>query len=261
MLVLVTDLDGTLLDHESYSWAAALPALKRTEELGVPVVLCTSKCFAEVEPLRREMGLSAPVIVENGGALIVPERAIAGVPEMRVELGAPYTDLVKALAAASVETGVQVRGFSQMAEEELALIAGLPREAAALALKREYDEPFVIAGEDRALELLRAIERRGFGWTRGGRFYHIIGGSDKAAAVRRLRDLYRAPGTVVEFVGLGDGWNDVGFLRACDRAFVIASPSAGEIAGQIPGAAVTRLPGPAGWNEAVLSLLAQPDPE
>lgn len=44
-----TDLDGTLLDHHTYSWHAALPALQKCSELAIPVVLNTSKTLAEVE--------------------------------------------------------------------------------------------------------------------------------------------------------------------------------------------------------------------
>ena len=42
-----------------------------------------------------------------------------------------------------------------------------------------------------APELLAAIEREGKRWTTGGRFHHITGATDKAAAVRLLVALYR----------------------------------------------------------------------
>ena len=42
-LLVITDLDGTLLDHATYSWAAATPALDllRTSEAGL--ILASSK--------------------------------------------------------------------------------------------------------------------------------------------------------------------------------------------------------------------------
>ena len=42
-LLVFTDLDGTLLDHHSYSHAAALPGLERLRGLEVPVIPVTSK--------------------------------------------------------------------------------------------------------------------------------------------------------------------------------------------------------------------------
>ena len=45
-----TDMDGTLLDHHTYSFEAAKPALKALEEKDIPVVPTTSKTFAELQP-------------------------------------------------------------------------------------------------------------------------------------------------------------------------------------------------------------------
>jgi len=39
LIVIFTDLDGTLLDHDSYSWEEAVPALERCKGLRVPVIL------------------------------------------------------------------------------------------------------------------------------------------------------------------------------------------------------------------------------
>ncbi|MCE8458362.1 HAD-IIB family hydrolase, partial [Rhodovulum sulfidophilum] len=58
-LLIFTDLDGTLLDHETYSHAEAAPALTALRAAGVPVILASSKTAAEIAPLRAELGLSA----------------------------------------------------------------------------------------------------------------------------------------------------------------------------------------------------------
>jgi mannosyl-3-phosphoglycerate phosphatase len=43
MQTVFTDLDGTLLDHETYSWEAARPALERLELSGILWILVTRK--------------------------------------------------------------------------------------------------------------------------------------------------------------------------------------------------------------------------
>lgn len=45
--ILFTDLDGTLLDHESYEWKEAKPALDLCKERRVPIILVSSKTRAE----------------------------------------------------------------------------------------------------------------------------------------------------------------------------------------------------------------------
>ncbi len=69
-LVIFTDLDGSLLDTETYRFDAARAALEELTARQVPLVLCTSKTRAEVEPLRQELGNTDPFIAENEGASI-----------------------------------------------------------------------------------------------------------------------------------------------------------------------------------------------
>ena len=70
-LIVITDLDGTLLDEKSYSYQASLPAIQRLKSAGIPLVLCSSKTYSEILPLWRELDLKDPFIVENGGAISV----------------------------------------------------------------------------------------------------------------------------------------------------------------------------------------------
>lgn len=266
--LLFSDLDGTLLDHATYAFDAARPALARIRALGIPLVLCTSKTRAEVEPLRAVLGNTDPFVVENGGAVCIPEHyfpfAIEGA-ELRgdvlvVPIGDAYDDLVRALRRASRETGVGVRGFAEMSDAEVAAATGLPLADAHRARQREFDEPFEILDAARIGELVAAIERAGKRWTAGGRFHHITGASDKAAAVRLLTSLFRRHRGDVITVGLGDAPNDATFLNVVDLPIVVDSPRAAALHALVPHARVTSRPGPAGWNEAVLALLEAPPP-
>ena len=50
--LVVTDLDGTLLDHHTYSFDAAKSALEQLEERGIPVIINSSKTAREIEQLQ-----------------------------------------------------------------------------------------------------------------------------------------------------------------------------------------------------------------
>ncbi|MGB0624704.1 MAG: HAD-IIB family hydrolase, partial [Luminiphilus sp.] len=71
--VIYTDLDGTLLDHHTYSFAEALETVHALRDRGIPIVPCTSKTRAETAELMNAAGLSGPMIVENGAAIWVPK--------------------------------------------------------------------------------------------------------------------------------------------------------------------------------------------
>ncbi|MDX2180894.1 MAG: HAD hydrolase family protein [Bryobacteraceae bacterium] len=242
-VIIFTDLDGTLLDHDTYSWEPARPALSRIRELGIPLVLVTSKTRAEVRPLRAAIGVPGDDIVENGSY----SQSLAAVRA--------------ALTDAARETGVPVRAWGAMTVEEIAAAAGLPLEAAALAAQREYSEPFTILDEARAPELLGDLERRGLRWARGGRFHHVFERGGKGEAVRAYLERHPGARSIEPFsrarsIALGDAPNDIPMLEAVDEPVIVRSARTADLLSQLPRAAVTSSPGPAGWNEWLQARLA-----
>lgn len=267
-LAVFTDLDGTLLDARTYRWQAAEPALRRLRLHGAPVVLCTSKTRAEVQPLREELGLRDPFVVENGGAICIPRNYFPfALPTARVEagfqvleLGVAYAKLVQALDEAAKTSGVTVRGFSRMNDSEVAKLCELPRQQARRARKREFDEPFLLEkGTPKQKErFFRWLQQRGLRWREGGRFLHVMGGNDKGAAVARLIELYRQQYGEIRTVGLGDSPNDLDFLRLVDIAVIVALPDRTHdpvLHAKLPRARLAAGVGPAGWNRALLELV------
>ncbi len=264
-LVLFTDLDGTLLDHDTYSFEPAREALAALESENVPVVFTTSKTRAEIEKWRRLAGNTDPFISENGGAIFVPEGYFGGdfVYDRKengylvIELGAPHRELARALGDIRRETGIEIRGVSEMDVEEIMKLTGLGEEDAALVRKREYGEPFVVGGGIEAEEtVIGEIEKRGLRHTQGGRFHHILGRNDKGKAVSILKGLYVKEWGLVETAGIGDSLNDLPMLKAVDIPILVRKPGGGyDERIDIAGMAIADAPGPYGWNSAILKLI------
>jgi len=267
-LVVLTDLDGSLLDAVTYSFAEAREALAALDERGIPLIPVSSKTRAELEALLLSMGVAGPFVVENGGAVVIPshwfELTIPWArPEGRhlvLELGVRRTELVQALGEMARETGVKVRSFTQMTLPELQRHTGLSRPAAMRALVREYDEPFLADADTEATAALaRAACRRGLTLTRGGRFHHLTGRTDKGRAARILLNLIAAVHGRVRSVALGDAANDAPMLAAVDRPILIPRPDGSltlEIVRACRSAERAPAPGPRGWNAAVMAVLA-----
>lgn len=262
-MIIVSDLDGTLLDSTGYSFVAALPALGMIRAQEVPLVLCSSKTRAEMEAYRRRLDNGHPFIAENGGGIFIPHGYFS-VPFDAVEsgghrlilLGMPYAEIRSRFIRLREQLGAKVRGFADMTIEEISVLTGLSLDEAVLARQRDFDEPFIFEGEPDD-NFLRAIEAAGLRWTQG-RIFHIMGNHDKGRAVDILMSLYRQQFGPLTSIALGDSPNDLGMLEAVDYPVLVRHEDGSfdsRIA--IPSLLKTQLPGPAGWNEAVLQLLAR----
>lgn len=261
-----TDLDGTLLDHETYDFESARPALEALRTEGIPLVLCSSKTRAELVELQRRLGVLGPFIPENGGAVLLtgggplepafPAR-LAGIPAKL--FGAPYGELRGALEELRRRFGPGVRGFGDMGDEEVAGCTGLPLAQARKARERDFDEPFLWTPEPEAHEVESArtwLSARGLGLTRGGRFWHLMGPSDKGRAVRWLLDaVARTWGREPDSLGLGDSENDVPMLQEVMEGVLVERPGGGHLTPRPAGIRTVAGVGPRGWCPAVLAWL------
>jgi len=265
-IVIFTDLDGTLIDHDTYDFRKAQPALDQLRSRAIPVIICSSKTRAEIEVYRRRMGLYGPFIVENGGAIFIPKHDldiedIATVPKgpyRVVELGETYADLCAVWQDIKKKGNFRMKGFSEMSVEEIADCTGLPLEEASLAAEREYSEPFVFSDTSVQFRLLtRLVQEKGLVITRGGRFYHLIGDNDKGKAVQVLKRAYSDtyPDKRIWTVGLGDSANDIPMLRHVDMPVVIRKKT-GEWEKVLEvNATYSDKAGPEGWAETIQTIL------
>ena len=64
--IIFTDLDGTLLDHTTYSFDAAIPMLDYIKVNKIPLIIVTSKTKDEVLRIQKLLDMKGPFIVENG---------------------------------------------------------------------------------------------------------------------------------------------------------------------------------------------------
>ena len=166
-----TDMDGTLLDHDSYSFEPAVPMLQALERAAVPVIPTTSKTRAELLSLREELDNGHPFITENGAAVFIPVGYFPACPEGAVEkddfwvfeISAGREHYVALLEQLRAEFPGEFEHFAEVGAEGVARLTGLPLVKAALANQRDYSEPVKWLGseERREVFLARLAERCG----------------------------------------------------------------------------------------------------
>jgi phosphoglycolate phosphatase len=195
---LVTDVDGTLTNAERRLDLRAAALVRRIERAGTPVILATGNVLPVALALYRVLGLSGPIVAENGG--LVYHRDADG--RDRVE---HLTDRRVALAAYRKlrAAGLPVRRLftDRWRETEVAL------------------EPTVSVAAVRRILGKGAVNVESTGYA-----LHLMetGGGKLPALVRALSYSSLAPS---DCVVLGDGDNDVGMLRAAGFGVSFASGS------------------------------------
>lgn len=264
-LLVYTDLDGSLLDHDDYGFAAAQPALSQLRALHIPLIPVTSKTLAELQVLGQQLGLQHPLIVENGcviclpdGYFPLPENGECRAGYRLLRLAPDYPALLAELQQLRHDHGFRFRGFHDMDAEEVARETGLSHAAAELARQRLCSEPLAWQDSESAMaDFRQALAGRQLRLVKGGRFWHVLSQADKGSALRQLAALYRAHGLpAFTSLALGDSPNDCSMLQAADIAALIRHKDGSVMDCKTQGHSIqTMEPGPAGWNAAVLQVL------
>lgn len=267
-IAIYTDLDGTLLDHHTYSHAAADPLLLELEQLAIPVIPCTSKTRAELLPLRATLNNHHPFIIENGAAVLIPDdyfpNPVRDTPHQDgfyahafVAQRETWTQRINTLASAFPK---EFRSFSAMSIEEIGTLTGLDDDSASRAAMREYGEPVQWLGDqDARRAFVRQLTATGAQVLEGGRFMHVSGACDKGLALAWLNEVYarhlhQQPITIAA----GDSQNDIAMLEAADYALIVRNPAHPPPQLQRRNNTfISNAFGPLGWVEGIQSIINQ----
>ncbi len=255
-MIVFSDIDGTLIDHETYSFAPAQDALTALKAQGVPLVLASSKTAAEILAFRAEIGFShCPAIVENGGGLLEP-----GAGGSVLDDRAVHQRLLNVLNGIDPALRSHYQGFSDWTVEQVASHTGLPPEKASLARRRQFTEPGIWSGDDaQQTQFLDALSAAGVTARRGGRYLTLAFGGSKADLMAKAMERFATPNDRLFSIALGDAPNDIEMIQAADLGVIIANPHGAalpELAGEATGRIIrTELTGPYGWNKAILDAL------
>jgi mannosyl-3-phosphoglycerate phosphatase family protein len=261
--LIFTDLDGTLLDHDTYSAEPAASLIRTLHEQSVAdVIPVTSKTQMELSALDCDLPfVNAIKVSENGSVIKLPANlfAIDG-GSNPIVLGVPYRTILAAINALPTDVRREVVGFADMTAEEVANCTGLSVPDARRAKARDATEPFLWSGNDAQMTALKDITgSSGIHIQQGGRFFHFTGAVTKRQAIKEIMYLYREKRPHVDYISiaLGDGPNDLEMIETADYGVVIPNNSGAAIESGKPHVRVAKQAGPKGWASAVTDILRQ----
>ncbi len=259
--IVVTDLDGTLLNHDSYDYDAALLAIETLKNENIPVVLNTSKTFLETVSIREELAIYDPFIVENGSCIYLlksefkqPEEASSRGEYWEIILGASKLSIDHIFCSLGLKDSQYTR-LSQCSIPQVIDLTGLTEEQAKAAVARDFSEPFLWHDDEQSLnELIKNLQQYNLSVLQGGRFLHVIGNCDKGRATERLASCYEG---AVKTIALGDSANDAAMLNAANISIIVNSPSNKQLDQLVSADYQTEAAAPEGWKEGIEMALIQ----
>ncbi len=212
----VSDLDGTLMDH-SYYLSPAKETIKKLQKLSIPVILCTSKTASEVKVIRKELKLTDPYIVENGAAIYGESlEKVNG----EIILGKKYEYLEQILDLISKEINYKLIPLNNLTDKEATQLTGLKGNSLNLMRDRHWSMPFLNPPSFLEERINICCKKFKVDIFRGNRMSHLLSiNSNKGKAINALKNYSNIKN--IQIIGLGDSPNDLPLLLNSDIKIVI----------------------------------------
>ena len=248
MLLIFSDLDATLLDHNTYSFQEALPALQLIRKRKIPLILSSSKTYNEMMVIRKELNNHDPFIYENGSGIYFEDN--------KVSLGTSHSEISNLLQ--DLKKRFSFISFYDLGPEGIQKETGLDIYASERAYRREFTEPLIWKDSTQNLIIFKQLlQQNNLTAAQGGRFLTISSTKNKGDALLWVKKRYESIAKVkITTIGLGDSENDINMLDCADNAIIVRHPK--KLPPNINGHAsliITDAIGPKGWNEAIINIL------
>ncbi|MGN0649417.1 MAG: HAD hydrolase family protein [Oscillospiraceae bacterium] len=231
-VILMTDLDGTLLTDSKEILPVDMAAIERFRAGGGIFTMATGRGYSMARSVAEKLGLDVPAVIFNGAAVFdfSKDKFL-----WRSEIGAHARDYIKCITARFPDIGIEVLHeqtvfvpFLNETEQwhldlegvvpDLTPLDELPRDGWLKVLLAYPPERM-----DEVVEFIQSSDMTGAQWVRSApMFYECLPkGIDKSAGFRELIRLLNAEDRFT--AAAGDFMNDSAMIREADLGAAVAS--------------------------------------
>lgn len=255
--LLLTDLDGTVLNRFTYQWEGNEARIRTLIHSGIPVIFSSSKTAAEQQALCEDLAVPVPFFSENGSAFHVPLNWTVQFPAgaefmwQEIPLVPAGFSIQKVRDQLVGRLPGSIRLMTTLSDEELARLTGLTVGMASKARKKTYTDTLMLAtGQGVSFmpaDWLQSMNVQAEPGTRYVTIRHAGAGKDHAVSYLRtwLKETHRVS---LYLVAAGDGDNDLGMLATADEGWWLGGEP-------VPAGLHPARQGPAGFLTVTERLL------
>ena len=252
-IIIFTDLDGTLLDRETFKFDKILGYLKNLILKDICIIPNSSKTRQEVEVFNKELDENLSYIVENGAAIYNLNLINSSFPE-KISLSREVDEILKIFESKIPNKYKSKCKFvKNLSFDKQSKILGLNRENIKAALNRQYSTPLLFEGsKSDKIDLFKFVNDAGLSLQEGGRVINLCDKVSKSQAMKNVIKVFKKiTKEKLITVGVGDNFNDLEMLKNSDIPCLVFNDKFTLEKININNCLVSKKPAPEGWEEVV----------
>ena len=256
--LIFTDLDGSLLDRDTFKFDEIKDYLKKLLSKGIFIIPNTSKTEKEILEFNNELGSNLPYISENGAAINGLDLLNSNLPKELI-LSRDKNNLIN-IFKKTVPENLQnkCKWLSEMDKKKQSLIFGLEDEKLKMALDRKYTIPFIFEGnKNEKNKLFKIVKKKGIALQEGGRVINLTDKVNKAKALQVFVRFFKKNNKEVKTIAVGDNYNDLDMLKTSDFPCLVFNDKFTLDEIPIKNLIITNKPSPVGWADVIKMALAK----
>ncbi len=257
-ILIFTDLDGSLLDRETFKFDKIKNYIIHLLSEGIFIIPNSSKTEKEIISFNRELGFELPYISENGSAIIGLNLLNKNFPN-KIILSREKDDLIKIFNTRVPESlKNKCKLVLKMDKKKQNSILGLSGTSLKNATNRNYTIPFLFEGSKiEKGKLSKILKSHSLTLQEGGRVINLCDNVNKVKSMNKVVRIYKKIETNTKVIAVGDNYNDLDMLKNSDLPCLVFNDKFRLDQININNLLVSNKPSPEGWADVIKKALVK----
>ena len=256
-ILIFTDLDGSLLDKETFKFDVIKDYFKELVRNGIIIIPNSSKTEAELLDFNEQNNLDLSFITENGSSIHGLNKIHHNLPDKIIisrtinEIRNVYEENI------SLDFKNKTTHILELEIEVQQKILGLPLDKIKLAIKRDHSLPIKFNGtEIEKNEFIKIMKNSGLTIQTGGRIMNVCDNVNKSIAMSRALQLIRKQlDDEIITIGVGDNENDIEMIKQTDYPCLVKNDKFDSSLINIDNLIKSSEPSPLGWADVIKTAI------
>ena len=260
-IFIFTDLDGSLLDRETFNFDLAKSFINKIVDIGIKIIPNSSKTFQEIFYFCKEARIDKTFIYENGSGIYGLNLLDKSLPQSII-LSRKKDEIFKIFDKnISIKIKNHCIFISELDIKKQKSVFGLPKNKINIALNREFTIPLIFTGNSDEKKFLETqVKELGLSIQSGGRVLNLGDNVNKGVSMKLIIDLIsKNVKNEIYTIGIGDNQNDLEMLKISNYPCFITKNEKKLEKSEMKNLILSKKKSPNSWIEVVKKSLKKID--